>query len=242
MPPPSGSADPAGQDAAQADLPPTRRSCRRWQVGPRVRSRAGAYRRSTDGERKEAQRINRRRARSRPAATPGSACCCAVRQMRTFGHSATIQNPMFHGVDRYPWHLSPLEYRIGVDAVLEMRRLQLLHELRSRGTIAAVARALSLTPSGVSQQLTVLQREVGVQLIERVGRNIRLTSAGERLADHAGALLIRLEQAENDLFSHTEHIAGTFRIGAFSGAIARLVAPCLPTLTTCHPSTLAGTG
>lgn len=119
--------------------------------------------------------------------------------------------------------------------MLEIRRLQLLHELRARGTLAAVGRALSLTPSGVSQQLTVLQREVGVQLVERVGRNIRLTPAGELLADHAEALLTRLEQAANELTSHTGHITGTFRIGAFSSAITRLVAPCLAPLAARHP-------
>jgi DNA-binding transcriptional LysR family regulator len=81
----------------------------------------------------------------------------------------------------------------------------------------------------------VLQREVGVQLVERVGRNIKLTPAGELLADHAEALLTRLEQAENDLTSHTGHIAGTFRIGAFSAAITQLVAPCLPALAGRHP-------
>jgi DNA-binding transcriptional LysR family regulator len=94
---------------------------------------------------------------------------------------------------------------------------------------------LSLTPSGVSQQLTVLQREVGVPLVERVGRNIRLTPAGELLADHAEALLTRMEQAENDLTSHTGLISGTFRIGAFSAAITNLVAPCLPDLAGRHP-------
>lgn len=124
---------------------------------------------------------------------------------------------------------------IGDDAVLEMRRLQLLHELRSRGTLAAVGRALSLTPSGVSQQLAVLQREVGVPLVERVGRNIRLTPAGELLADHAEALLNRLEKAESDLFSHSGNITGTFRIGAFSTAITHLVVPCLPALTERYP-------
>jgi DNA-binding transcriptional LysR family regulator len=119
--------------------------------------------------------------------------------------------------------------------VLEMRRLQLLYELRARGTLAAVGRALSMTPSGVSQQLTVLQREVGVQLVERVGRNIRLTPAGELLADHAEALLGRLEQAENDLTAQTGRIAGTFRIGAFAAAITHLLAPCLPALAGRHP-------
>lgn len=128
-----------------------------------------------------------------------------------------------------------LEYRIGDGVVLEIRRLQLLHELRARGTLAAVGRALSLTPSGVSQQLAVLQREVGVQLVERVGRNIRLTPAGELLADHAEAVLTRLEQAETDLTSHAGLVTGTFRVGAFAAAITHLVAPCLPALGRRHP-------
>lgn len=124
---------------------------------------------------------------------------------------------------------------MGDDTVLEMRRLQLLHELRSRGTLAAVGRALSLTPSGVSQQLAVLQREVGVALVERVGRNIRLTPSGELLADHAGALLARLAEAEHDLTSNIGHITGTLRVGAFATAISHLVAPSLPALARRYP-------
>lgn len=119
--------------------------------------------------------------------------------------------------------------------MLEMRRLQLLHELRARGTLAAVGQAMSLTPSGVSQQLAVLQREVGAALVEKIGRNVRLTAVGELLADHAEALLDRLEEAENDLTSRAGRVAGTFRIGAFATAITHLVAPGLPALAVRYP-------
>jgi DNA-binding transcriptional LysR family regulator len=47
--------------------------------------------------------------------------------------------------------------------VLDLRRLRLLRELNERGTIAAVADALQFTPSAVSQQLAVLEREAGVR-------------------------------------------------------------------------------
>ena len=61
--------------------------------------------------------------------------------------------------------------------MLDLHRLRLLHELHARGTIAAVAAALQYTPSAVSQQLAVLEREVGLPLLERAGRGVRLTDA-----------------------------------------------------------------
>src|SRR3712207_9479707 len=83
--------------------------------------------------------------------------------------------------------------------MLDLRKLLLLRELHARGTIAAVAEALAYTPSAVSQQLAQLQREAGVPLTERVGRRLRLTDAGLRLADHADVLLARVEAAEAEL-------------------------------------------
>src|SRR3712207_9111197 len=83
--------------------------------------------------------------------------------------------------------------------MLDLRKLLLLRELHARGTIAAVAEALSYTPSAVSQQLAQLQAEAGVALTERVGRRLRLTDAGLRLVGHAGTLLAQLEGGEADL-------------------------------------------
>ncbi|MFD0890928.1 LysR family transcriptional regulator, partial [Streptosporangium algeriense] len=59
--------------------------------------------------------------------------------------------------------------------MLDVRRLRLLRELSYRGTIAAVAEALTFTPSAVSQQLAALEREAGVALLERTGRRVTLT-------------------------------------------------------------------
>src|SRR4030088_2659086 len=63
--------------------------------------------------------------------------------------------------------------------MLDLRRLRLLYELHQRGTIAAVADALQFTPSAVSQQLAVLERERGGRLLEARG-------AGARAAACAG--------------------------------------------------------
>ncbi|GAA5609588.1 hypothetical protein Spla01_00718 [Streptomyces platensis] len=58
--------------------------------------------------------------------------------------------------------------------MFDLHRLRLLRELKHRGTLAAVAAALSYSPSAVSQQPSQLETEVGVPLLEPVGRRVRL--------------------------------------------------------------------
>ena len=72
---------------------------------------------------------------------------------------------------------------------MELRRLRLLHEFSRRGTVAAVAEALSYSPSSVSVQLAELEREAGAPLLRRSGRTLQLTPAGARLAEHAAQAL-----------------------------------------------------
>jgi len=79
---------------------------------------------------------------------------------------------------------------------MEIRRLELLRELADRGSITAVAKATMRTPSAVSQQLKILEREAGIPLIERVGRGIVLTSAGRALAHTAADVATAIEKAE----------------------------------------------
>ena len=80
--------------------------------------------------------------------------------------------------------------------MLDLRRLRLHRELPRRGTIAAVAEALSYSPSAVSQQLATLEKEVRVRLLEPSGRRVRLTPAAELLVAHAGVLLEEMERTE----------------------------------------------
>ena len=65
--------------------------------------------------------------------------------------------------------------------MLDVRKLRVLRELSARGTIAATAEALSFTPSAISQQLSALERETGVELLAREGRRLTLTEPGRRL-------------------------------------------------------------
>ncbi|MEU9164685.1 LysR family transcriptional regulator [Streptomyces sp. NPDC048424] len=120
--------------------------------------------------------------------------------------------------------------------MLDVRRLRLLRELARRGTIAAVAEALAFSPSAVSQQLSVLEREAGLPLLERTGRRVRLTPAGENLVRHAEAVLERLEQAEADLAEARGGLAGALRIGAFPTATRAIVPAALAALARRHPA------
>jgi DNA-binding transcriptional LysR family regulator len=118
----------------------------------------------------------------------------------------------------------------------DVRRLRLLRELAARGTVTAVAEALAYTPSAVSQQLSQLEREAGVPLLERAGRGVRLTEAGRRLAGHADAIIARLEAAEADLAGLSGRAVGRLRVAAFQTAAGALVLPALAALTALHPA------
>jgi DNA-binding transcriptional LysR family regulator len=114
--------------------------------------------------------------------------------------------------------------------VLDLRRLRLLRELSQRGTIAAVADALQFTPSAVSQQLALLEREAGVQLLERAGRGVRLNDAALTLVEHAEALLERAALAEADLAAAAGTVAGRGRIAAFQSVMLLLALPAIQAL------------
>ncbi|MEU6716860.1 LysR family transcriptional regulator [Nonomuraea sp. NPDC046802] len=119
--------------------------------------------------------------------------------------------------------------------MLDPRKLHLLRELARRGTIAAVAEAVAFTPSAVSQQLSALERDAGVPLLERTGRTVALTPAGHLLVEHAQAVLEQLERASAALAAARGGPSGPLRIGAFPTAARVLLPPALADLTGAHP-------
>src|SRR5215470_9020806 len=102
--------------------------------------------------------------------------------------------------------------------MLDTHRLRLLKEFAERGTIAAAASALGYTPSAVSQQLSVLEREAGVALLDRTARSAELTDAGRRLAEHAEDILARVEVAEAELSAEAGAPKGRVVVTAFPTA------------------------
>jgi molybdate transport repressor ModE-like protein len=119
--------------------------------------------------------------------------------------------------------------------MIDVRRLRVLRALADHGTVAAAAEALHLTPSAVSQQLAALEREVGQPIVEKRGRGLILTGAGDVLLEHAHALFAQLERAEADVAAHGRGELGTVAVGAFPTALAAIAAPAAQALATTHP-------
>ncbi|WP_405796851.1 LysR family transcriptional regulator [Streptomyces sp. NBC_01506] len=118
--------------------------------------------------------------------------------------------------------------------MLNLHQLRLLRELAHRGTIAAVAEALSYSPSAVSQQLSLLERNAGVPLLERSGRRVALTPAGANLVRHAEVILERLETAQTELAEGRE-VAGPLRLGIYPSAARVLASGLLVSLRRAYP-------
>ena len=100
--------------------------------------------------------------------------------------------------------------------------------------MAAVADAMHVTTSTVSQQIAALAREAGVELLEPDGRRVRLTPAGRRLADHAVTVLAAIEAARADLDPDATP-SGEVRVGAFATAVRNTLLPVVGSLAADHP-------
>jgi DNA-binding transcriptional LysR family regulator len=120
-------------------------------------------------------------------------------------------------------------------AMLDVHRLRLLRELDRRGTLAAVARALSYSPSAVSQQLSQLEAETGVVLLEPAGRGVRLTAQARILVAHTEVIVERLEEAEAELRASLTEVRGTLRVASFQSVLLALVPEVLTRLAERHP-------
>lgn len=121
------------------------------------------------------------------------------------------------------------------EPVLDLRRLRVLQEVHRLGTVSAAAAALHLTPSAVSQQLTGLSRDLGVPLLDRVGRGVRLTGQAHVLLEHAAVVSEQLERAKADLALWSDGVVGQVRIGSLATGVAALVGPAITQLRQSHP-------
>jgi DNA-binding transcriptional LysR family regulator len=117
--------------------------------------------------------------------------------------------------------------------VFETRRLRLLLELRERGTITAVADALSYSPSTVSQQLALLSQQAGAPLLVAEGRRVRLTAQGRALAAHAERVLELEERVRGELA--TTPAPTPVKVAVFQSAAHAILPRALTLLNQRHP-------
>ncbi|MFE6282655.1 LysR substrate-binding domain-containing protein [Streptomyces sp. NPDC057877] len=119
--------------------------------------------------------------------------------------------------------------------MLDVRRLHLLKTVAARGSIAAAAQSLALSAGAVSQQLSALRRDVGVDLLRPEGRTVALTEAGRVLLGHAERILAAVEEAETAVAAVRGTVGATATLAALPSTVARIVAPALEDLGARHP-------
>ncbi|GED08743.1 LysR substrate-binding domain-containing protein [Cellulosimicrobium cellulans] len=118
---------------------------------------------------------------------------------------------------------------------MDLTRLRVLAAVAREGSVTAAARSLHYAQPSVSHHLARLEAEVGVPLLERHGRGVRLTAAGRLLAARADEILGRVGAARDELDALVSLSAGRVRLAAFPSALATLVPDVVARLAQDHP-------
>jgi DNA-binding transcriptional LysR family regulator len=119
--------------------------------------------------------------------------------------------------------------------MLDVNRLRVIDAVARHGSVTAAAKELHYSQPSVTHHLSRLEAETGAQLLQRVGRGIRLTPAGQLLAARAAEIIGRIEAADAELSAHVGLTAGRVRLAGFSSAIASLVPRAVAALAGRHP-------
>ncbi len=124
--------------------------------------------------------------------------------------------------------------------MLDVTRLRVIEAVARHGSVTAAAKELNYSQPSVTHHLGRLEAETGAQLLQRVGRGIRVTPAGQLLADRAAEILGRIDAADAELSAHVGLSAGRVRLAAFASAIGSLVPRAAATLAEQHPGLQIG--
>jgi DNA-binding transcriptional LysR family regulator len=119
--------------------------------------------------------------------------------------------------------------------LLDVTRLRVIDALARLGSVTAAAKELHYTQPTVSHHLARLEAETGAQLLQRSGRRIRLTPAGQLLAARAAEIIGRIDAADAELSAHVGLSAGRLRLASFSSVIGSLIPRAVAALTAKHP-------
>src|SRR5918997_742649 len=119
--------------------------------------------------------------------------------------------------------------------MLDVNRLRVIDAVARHGSVTAAAKELHYSQPSVTHPLSRLEAETGAQLVQRVGRGIRLTPAGRLLAARAAEIIGRIDAAGAELSAHVGLDAGRVRLAGFASANGSLVPAALATLASRHP-------
>jgi DNA-binding transcriptional LysR family regulator len=119
--------------------------------------------------------------------------------------------------------------------MIDVRRLHVLSAVAAHRSFSGAAADLRLSQSAVSQHVAALEREVGLQLVERGTRPVELTEAGHSLTRHAAGIFARLDGAEQELGEIARRRQGRLRFGSVRTALATLVPPAFAEFRRRHP-------
>ena len=121
-------------------------------------------------------------------------------------------------------------------ATMDLSRLRVLAAVAREGSVTGAAEALQYSQPAISHHLARLEAEVGVPLVQRAGRGIRLTHAGEILAARADEILGRVRSAQAEIAAHAGLRVGRVRLAAFPSALATIVPAVAARLLADHPT------
>lgn len=116
----------------------------------------------------------------------------------------------------------------------DLGRLRVFVAVAEAGSFTAAAERLALTKSAVSQGLAALERELGVQLVQRSTRRLAITQAGETFLAECGALLDHAAQVIERARARQGELAGLLRITSPADSVG-LVAPLIAEYARSHP-------
>jgi DNA-binding transcriptional LysR family regulator len=119
--------------------------------------------------------------------------------------------------------------------MLDVTRLRVFDAVARHGSVTAAAKELHYAQPSVSHHLARLEAETGAQLLQRAGRGIRLTQAGQLLADRAAEIIGRIDAADAELSAHVGLTAGRVRLAGFASIIGSLVPRAVAALASRHP-------
>jgi DNA-binding transcriptional LysR family regulator len=119
--------------------------------------------------------------------------------------------------------------------MLDVGRLATLRAVVEHGSFSAAGHAVGLTQPAVSRQVSLLERQLGTQLVRRTRHGVYPTEAGRVLVDHAEAILGRIAVAEAHVADLAGLRAGHLRLGSFFTALVYLSAELAALLEARHP-------